>query len=186
MIKAFNKDGQIVFSAVMFAFIKLIIIMFVLFTLIFFIRRFIYFEDDTTELESEIFFNSLLNSRHGPSFVDEETGRVYPGLIELSFFNNPNELEDAFSLEQKFLAAKISLYNSTGGRVVNGKAVHQVYFKKDDYRAWKEISEMSFAIGQDTGPGDIADYTKKQYVNIRAGEKVVPGYIEVKVLMLKS
>lgn len=188
MMKIYNKRGDVAFRSIMFAFVKFVIVILVLFTLIFFIRKFVFFDADTGELESEVFVNSIMRSPHGPSYFDKDTGRVYPFVVDINFFTgNKGNLKKAFNYSEKYIAAKISLNNKNGKSTIEGEEISPVYYNKKKFDVWKEIADMKFGRpGNDKGPGDVKDFKKRYYVNIKTDNERVPGFIDIKVLMLKS
>lgn len=184
MIRMFNKKGDVAFRSVMFAFVKFIIVILVLVTLMTFIWKFVYFEADTTELEAELFVNQLMRSPQGPSYFDPQTERLYPFVVDLSFFREENHLKKAFNFSDDFISAKISLYDSEGRPAIDGEHIEPVFFNKDKYNVWDDIANLNLK-GQ-TGPGDIADFSNKYYVTIRDNDKTYAGFIKISVLMTKS
>ncbi|MGM5481868.1 MAG: hypothetical protein ACQESF_00250 [Nanobdellota archaeon] len=184
----FNKKGDVTFRSIMFVFVKFIIVILVLSTIIGFVNRFVYFDSDTTSLESEIFFQSLMRSPQGPSFYDTEAKRLYPYTVDLDFFTDyKGQLEKVFNYSKDYIAAKITLQGNDGKSVINGQKIEPVYYNKKKYEIWDEIAKMKIKeTSRGTGPGDIKNFNKQYYVTIKKGDKIFTGNLNVRILMLKS
>jgi len=135
---------------------RIIFLVIVLFAIIILIRSFVLEKIDVTELESEIFANRLPCSPNSISFVDEISGRVYPGIIDLNKFKT-NEIEDNllksiyYGNSNRNVGAKITLKNPGKGEE------NQIFYNKVFYEEKKILVDSALT----EGPGGAKNYIKK-------------------------
>lgn len=146
------------------------------------VRSFVVEKVDVIELEANLFANRLLYSPNGISFVDENTGRAYPGIIDFKKFG----MND---MENKLLS---SIYYGDSNRNIGAKITFKnfgsneenlLFYNKKFYDEKKILIES----GLTKGPGGATSYTKKLNVLIfKNSNSMDKGLLELDIIMPNS
>ncbi len=184
-MRLYNKS-QTTIKILGHTFVRMLIVIIVLFSIVLLVNRFIIVDEDITELESALLVRSIMSNPHGPSFVDESTGRVYPYLIDVDFFrNSPDEkLSEVFdySLDSPYVAMKISLQDFDGGGYRQGGwSLPSAYLNKRYYEAWEKIATTDVQ-----GAGSVYKEEQVYFVNVIDGDERKKGFLKIIVLLTMS
>jgi hypothetical protein len=119
------------------------------------------------EVREKIIINRLFFSPNSISYVDLTIGKVYPGVIDMSKFDN-DTLDSSFSTkENAAAAAKLDLVNLDTDTTVSA------YINKELYSRWKSYVKFE----------QYSSYKDQFYVTIKDNGKEYPGLLKVNVLM---
>ena len=184
-MKKINKKG-IAFKQMMY-FIRIPIAILVALALYFMVQSAIHSTVETSALEAELFTQELFDV---PGFLtekDEETQRHYKGIINLEAFANTAAMQAL--LEQHFdydeftlIAAKIELKELDSTPVeYNKQPVNPVYYKKEWYERWEVLSDALLK-----GVGSADKYKRTKLVQIKEGNNIQSGIVEVTVVVPRS
>jgi hypothetical protein len=127
---------------------------------------------DTDYVEAEVVFNRLMYSPTGFAYADRETGRAYPGIIDLEKFKTEN-LDQAVKFGKPRAAARLVLYR-------DGKQVGEPAFLNEQWmRRWSP--RLGFK-----GSGAAVLLEKQLPVVYKDGEEFKTGLLKVNVVVPKS
>jgi len=132
-VSMMDKRAAVVFYAYMMAFIRFFVLAFVALALVFFMRQYMTIDIDTSNVETEVFAQSLLYSPHGIS-----TGR--PGTLDADDFRNPGATEARlaqafhFEDENRFIAARLDLIRNSHSYL------EPVYYNKKYLDIWEPMA----------------------------------------------
>jgi len=136
-------------------------------------------EINTFPAESEILFSRILYGNNGLWFHDEEIDRLYPGTLEFENFNNKEKIEES-------LEASIS-YGEKNARAAaqlifedaDGTKSEPVYYNEQKYKEWIAW----YQAGITAGAGARQGTTKEFNILIKKQEELIPGRLEVTILI---
>ena len=174
-----------------FTFVKMLIVILVLLVIIVMVNRHIIIDDDIREQEAHILISSLFTHPYGPSFYDEDIGRMYPYTIDSDFFRgNPDEkMEEIFyySTDEPHVSIKVELlsmsddyYEHTTDIKPYDEELEPAYLHERQYNAWSGIAST-----EAVGPGSILEEEKLYFVNIVDNGQKNKGIIRVVVLLMR-
>jgi len=157
---------------------RLIFTVVVVLTIVFLVRMFIVQEVDISDTQSKVFVKSLLYSPYAITYVDPETGRSYPGVIDLSLVKDDglrDRIENSFRIStNRLLAANITFF--VENRTQFNK--RSVLYNEPMYKRWKPLSKLDV-----DGEGGVDTYSESYYVLFRAIDgRVIPGLMKVEVI----
>lgn len=132
---------------------RIIFLIIVMFALMFLLRHFIFTTVDISEVRATTFIHRSLYSPNGLSYLDEATGRIYTGIIDLEKFKDSTTLENSIFYGEKNteVAAKFELVDEETNKL------HILYYNQDKYEDWKKFHKLGYT----KGPGGFRSYTKK-------------------------
>ena len=119
------------------------------------------------QIREKIIINRLFFSPNSISYVDDTLGRVYPGIIDMSKFDNVTLDRSFFTKENKASAAKLELIN------LDLEESKITYINEELYSRWKNYVKFE----------QYSSYKDQFYVIIRDGNKDYKGLLKVNVLM---
>lgn len=164
-----NKRAQVGYTAVKLImwFIFLIVI---LICITFFVKRYSQVSVDTKGVESYLFYQQIFYTDNGITYKDVFTGRNYPGIIDLSRFNEIS-LNKALSYgnENDIIAANLTIVtndNSFTGTVI---------YNREWYNRWKHLTDKP-------GTGGATKLSRKGYVLLKKDSWLLPAILEIEVL----
>ena len=147
----------------------------VLLIIILFINLYSNINMDTAEAEAETFIYRTLYSADGISYTDGVSGRVYPGIIDLSKFENNSIplLEKSIDYgADEHVGAKFIVKDFAGKPLASA-----VYNPKTHRR----IAEKGIA-----GPGGVDVKEKQVYALIKDKDSIIKGRLEISVVVERS
>ncbi len=194
-----NKKAILSFNQLM-AFIRILLLIVVMFATIFLVNSALNMTVDTFDAESELFIQQLLYS-NALMLNDYETDRFYPAIIDLNKFNSLEVEEDLnnfihYEYNRK-VAAKITLLDSDGSTYTKSSGyipieipidessyehtiVSPIYFNKEMYNQWKGTPSWI------PGPGGVKDKKKNIFVLIKEDNELKEGYLKFEVIIPNS
>ena len=134
-----SKKGIVAFEAVMWI-TRILIMVFVMLSIMFVTSSFIVKNIDTRLPESYVLLNVAYYSGKGLAPVDSETGRVYPGVVNLGgkeFNQNFNYGEGTD--EPVFIAARVA-------SLFSGK-VHELFYNENAFKDWNFLYRAGLVEG---------------------------------------
>ena len=148
-----DKKGIITFEMMMWI-PRIIFLVAVMFAVVILVSSFVTEKVDVQELEANTFANRVLYSPNTISYRDEDTGRVYPGIIDLSKFKTDAEDKLSKSIyygnNNRKIAAKITLKN------LDNSEENLVFYNDAFYKEMKVLVDL----GHTEGPGGARSYIK--------------------------
>lgn len=171
-------------------FFKILFTIILMTAIVFLVSAYIKVDIDTIESEANIFYNRIIFAKGGISYYDSDLDKVYPGLIDINHFTDPDlpdKLESLISFTEKDkrrMAARIALYDAQG-------LVHEVFHNEKHYTYLLPLSY------QGTGPGAstrvdhvlyarIMDSKKIEDRKKETDSKILPGKLVITVLIPNS
>ncbi|MBT4541010.1 hypothetical protein HOC35_05845 [Candidatus Woesearchaeota archaeon] len=88
-----NKKSMVAYFQLMMVMFRIFVLGLVLFSIAFMVFLFIEKDTNIQNEEVELFVEQLLYSKNGLSYRNQDTGRVYPGIINFADIVDPNEIE---------------------------------------------------------------------------------------------
>tara|TARA_Y100000310_G_C20701769_1_gene830628 strand:- start:8302 stop:8889 length:588 start_codon:yes stop_codon:yes gene_type:complete len=194
-----NKKAILSFNVLM-AFIRILLLIIVMFAIVFLVNSAITLETNTFDIESELFIQQLLYS-DALMLNNHEIGRFYPAIIDLTKFTSvevEKNLNNSIHYEySRIVAAKITLLDSGGsiytkslGYIPIGipiaessyknNIISPIYFNKERYSQWKGIPSWI------PGPGGVKDKKKNIFVLIKEGSQFKKGYLKIELIIPNS
>jgi len=135
---------------------------------------------NTFPIESEILLNRILYNNNGLWLYDEELDRLYPGILEFENFNNKEKIEQSLSRSIYYgnqntrAAAELILED-----INEVKEFDPIYYNEEKYKEWVEW----YKAGVTEGSGGRKGKTRKFYVLIKKEEGLVPGTLDITILI---
>jgi len=164
-----NSKSQI--SDYLIAFIPRILFLIIVLTAIYIlVNSYIKVEVDTFDAESNLFIQRVLYSRNSISYLDKETGQLYPGIIDVAKLATIEEdLKKSMSYsDSRHLAARFVITNMLEEQVA------VFYYNKDWFERWFPLIDMK-------GPGGVKSASKKLYMLLKDKSLVDVMLLEKKV-----
>ncbi len=190
-----NKKAMFAYYQMMFVFLRLFVLILVLFSITFFVYLFI---DQTTNIqdsEMDLFVEQLLYSKNGLSYNDALTGRVYPGVINFADIVNPSLIEEklnkAFSYgEHPLMAAYINVSFPESVKDDDLLKLMPFYYDKDRFNEWIYFADKGKIIKvQSTTKSErtISIVVRKEAViDGRIVEQIYPAQMHITLLSPNS
>ena len=148
-----------------------IMLVFVILTITIFAKGFIKKETDIRDAEVRIFANRIIYSPNGLSYADDESGRSYPGTVDLGKLTDAVLDNSVYIKDNQIIAAKVTLKNS------KGISIRDAFYNIDWYNRWEPL------IGR-RGSGAASEIIEKRYVMIYDRDKLKGhGMLEIQVLI---
>jgi len=114
---------------------RIIFLTIVVFSVLFLVRMHIRYNIEIPGLEADIFVSRLLYSPNGFTYVDPDTRRPYPGIIDLDKFNAETVVK-AIDYGEDHIAARIMLES--------GK---EFIYNQDESDKWAPLSFIQKGLG---------------------------------------
>jgi hypothetical protein len=171
-----NKKADFISFNVVFHILEIIFII----TVGVFVFFIVHVEKDinTFPIESEILFNRIVYSNNGLWFYDEGIDRLYPGILEFENFNDKEKIEESLN--------KAMYYGEGDKRVAVELILKEgeirfgpVYYNEEKYKEWIE----QYKAGWTEGAGGKKGKTRQYNILIKRGEDLVPGILDIAVLI---
>jgi hypothetical protein len=121
---------------------------------------------NTNSIVNMIMVSRLIYSKDLFAYADIETGRVYPGLIDISKFNDET-LASGIKNSNNRLAAIIELKD------IDTDIVKTLYINENKAKAWEDYEEVS----------DFDTSLSRRYVRIYDNGNIHKGLIKIKVII---
>ncbi|MBU1199448.1 MAG: hypothetical protein KKF46_07100 [Nanoarchaeota archaeon] len=136
------------------------------------INLFINITVDPKPLQREVLFNRLIYSPNSIMYMDQVTGRVYPGIIALDNFTNETlDKSITYSYERQ-IAAKLELYDQKK-ELVKTAYLNGVWYTRLEPLAQSRIK----------GEGSADIFTRTIPILYRKNSVNLPGYIKTMILI---
>jgi len=195
-----NKKAISAFNQLM-AFIRILLLIIVMFAIIFLINSGFSLKVNTFDAEAELFIQQIVYSK-ALILYDNDIDRLYQAVIVLDKFTSQKAEENLdrsiYYETNRKVAAKITLLDSDGSRYkkpssgympgvpVDGElpseddTISPIYFNKEKYNEWKRIRAWI------PGPGGVKSKQKNIFVLIKDGNQFKKGYLEFDVIIPNS
>jgi len=170
------KKGLMSFN-ILITIVRLIFVMIAMAIVVFMIMHYVVVSIDVFDLESNLFAQRMIYSQNSISYKDSETGRLYPGTIDLNNFNQGtlNGLLNRYIYYgegSNYAAAKLDL------SYLNDTLIRSAYYDEEWFNNWVERARVGW-----TGIGQVKSKVNEVYVLIKDGDKMIPGKLKIEVLM---
>jgi len=179
MAKIFTKTGTVSGHVVLWI-PKFIYLIIAFLSVIFLLRILVVTQIDSAEAEARILINRLIYSPNDISYLDADTNRNYPGIIDykkfISLENFPNELDTktiSYGQYTNLIAAKLILKNSESNKE------DVAFYNKENYEFW-EPRILSTVKG---GTGSVKSFAEQKYVLIKEQNKLSSGLLKIQVIV---
>lgn len=157
---------------------KMIFLIAVMFAFIILIKVLIITKMDVRSTEAVILTNKILFTPEGILYFDKDTGRVYPGIIDLDKFRelsegNPNSLDDvlmSYGSGNPIISAKITLEMEAENVVA--------YYNKEKFDRWEPRALPDIK----GGPGSVKSFRKLRYVLVEEGGVLSPATLNFLII----
>jgi hypothetical protein len=129
---------------------------------------------DPFESESETFVFRAVNSEYGISYVDPVSGRVYPGIIDITKFENSSIplLQDSIDFgKDNHIGARFIVKDFNGNILASGVYNNQTFIRKEEKRP---------------GAGGVFVKEKQLYSLVNYNNQLIPGTLEMSVVVERS
>jgi len=149
-------------------------------TVIYLVNMFLVQEIDIQKTQSKLFFNRLIYSPNTISYVDPNTQRSYPGIIDHKIIDDVgsfrDRIENAIHLgNNRLLAANITIVFEKDDQEIKKSIIfNDMWFKR-----WEPLSLMSDI----EGPGGVDRFDYSRYMLVKEGTSYYPATLAVEVLM---
>ena len=125
--------------------------------------------------------HSVLNSKNGIIYYDEDADRSYSEIIDLSKFTDENivsTLESSINYgeEKRHLAAKITLKEND-----DIEDIKQIVYNEEWYDRLHALASIKVK-----GPGGAKEIAKQFFVIIKDGDSLSKGTLEISVVIPNS
>ena len=125
---------------------------------------------DIQPVEVEVLFNRLMYSPNSIMYMDNFTGRVYPGIINLDNFTNET-LDRAINYSyERHIAAKLELYD------FNKQLVSTAYLNGLWYNRLEPLTQLK-------GPGGTKLFIKTTPIVYRKNNINFAGFLKVRIII---
>lgn len=161
---------------------KFIFITIAFLSVVFLVRLLVYNNLDTSPTEARVLTNRIFYSPNAISYLDDQLGRSYPGIIDLEKFTklqvSPNGLDTkilAYTNDNGVIAAKLTL------KLIDSNAGYDVFYNKENYEFW-EPRILSTVTG---GSGSVKSVVEQRYVLVKTGNQFQKGILMMHVIVRK-
>ena len=154
---------------------KIIFIIAVIFSFVILVKILIVSNINVKGIESQILVNRILFSKDSISYFDADTERLYPGIIDLKFFEtlskaNPNVLDIStinYYKDNPIIAAKLTLK-------IRDKSDIVAYYNKEMFDRWEPrvLPEIK------GGGGSVKAFKEKKYILVKDDLNLIPAVLE--------
>ena len=191
LLRQHNKKAAILGYKVQW-FIRMIITIIIVMTFVILINRGARIEFETFDAKAALLAQRLLYERGGLSYVDENTNRLYPGIIDGKKFspeeinNTKKELLDTiyYGEDQRQMAARIILRDKETSLVDPKvpswiiKNERELFYNKDQFENWEPLRHGYWLAG---GPSRVLKQSFEFYVL----ERTADGQLEKRNLAIE-
>lgn len=158
---------------------KIVFIIAVIFSFVILVKILIVTNVNVKDIESQILINRLLFSKDSISYLDPDTARLYPGIIDLKSFealsrNNPNILDIStisYGTDNPTTTAKLTLKMENKNDII-------VYYNKERFDKWEPrvLPEIK------GGEGSVKAFRNQKNVLVKDEGKLFPALLEFFVI----
>ena len=181
MIKMFDKKARTISDHVILWIPKFIYLLVAFLSVVFLLRLLIVINIDSSEAEARILNNRVMYSPNVISYLDSDTNRAYPGIIDIDKYrkleNIPiNEIDRktiTYGEENKIIASKLVLKD------IETSKEETVFYNKENYEFW-EPRILSTVEG---GSGSVKSFEEQRYVLIKESDKISRGILKINTLI---
>lgn len=166
--KALNKKA-VSFKTLNMAFFRMVFIAIIFIVVYLFTAAWIGQKIDIQDVKNLILVKRILYSPDSISYVDPDTGRTFPGIIDLDKFND-EILNKSFNLDKSNTAAKLELKN------LDTNETNITYLNQKWYERWAPLS--TFAQYEKT--------IKWSYVLIKKNSQLNRGLLRIDVVIVRE
>lgn len=175
---------------------RMIFLIVVAFVLVLLVGKFVQTNIDVRETEARLMIERIMYSPNTFNYVEPETGRVYPGIIDLEKFSaakdqNPPAKDQQTAPSQRLdaavsygnydfiLAAKLELKNPDGTKFKDSKdaEIAPVFLNKDNYNNWKPRQATGLL-----GPGGASGIEVTRAVLVREGSQTKNALLVIEII----
>ncbi|MFH1399600.1 MAG: hypothetical protein ABIG95_05820 [Candidatus Woesearchaeota archaeon] len=149
---------------------RLIFMIIATLTVVMIVKTFLIVNINVSEAEAKVMMGRLIYSPYCISYVHPETGRSYPGMIDLTKFST-DRIENCihYGESNDYLAAKLTLYFKDNGETESR------FLNERGYAVWKPLADMN-------GPGSSNYYSDIFYVLVDDKGKIRRAVLSIEVL----
>ncbi len=180
-----GKKGALDMEAMVTAFFRIPIILLTAFAVLALVLVYIKASVDVFGIESNLFMYSMLNTKDGISYYDEELERLYPGVVDIDRFADTyvmeKQLNETFNYGEYSVITVNMTLKSLEGDVIeyNNHRVEPVVYHKKWYERWIVLARTFLP-----GRGSIQERERSYYVLLRYPEgKIEGGVLQISLLM---
>lgn len=150
---------------------RIMFVIAIMLSIIFMVRYFMIYSVDIKNAESFVLVNRMLYSGDCIIYVDGNTNRPYPGIIDVNRFTSP-QLDSCISYGERndYAAAQLLLQE------IATEKNRTVYFNKVGYDVWEPRLYYS-------GSGGAAKRTSSKYVLLKENNNLIPARLYFSVIM---
>jgi len=124
-------------------------------------------------VEVEVLFNRIMYSPNSIMYMDNVTGRVHPGIINLDNFTDET-LDRAINYSyERHLAAKLDLYGSDRRKLVSTTYLNKVLYERLE----------PLAVSGQKGAGSADIKTRANPVIYRKDGVNYPGFLKISIII---
>ena len=178
----FNKKGKTISDHLILFIPKSVYLAIAFLSVVFLLRLLIITNIDTSQTEAKVLTYRIYYSPNILTYIDSDTGRAYPGMIDLQKFQrletSANDMDIrtmTYGAENRLIAAKLILKNLE----TNSEDI--VFYNKDKYEYW-EPRVLSTVEG---GSGSVKSFTEQKYALIKNADKTQKGILKINVIIRK-
>ena len=146
-LRGLNKKSQLAYFQLMFMFIRIAVLLLVLFSIVILVHMFVNESMNVQDEEVKMFPEFLLYSKYGLSHYDQQTNRVYPGILNYAEITNTNliqaKLDHSFDYgNYKLMAIKFNFVDLDP----QVEGIQEFYYKKERYDEWMGLTGLKARI----------------------------------------
>ena len=169
-----NKKAQTSFNVTMMI-PRFVFLAIALLAIVLLVRSYVVTNIDVQETTAELFIQRTLMSPNALSYVDSETGRAYPGIVDPANFNESRLKKAIYYENSQILAANITLYEE---EYEHGRQTESCYYNKEWYLNWYPRTIRSVS-----GSGSVSSRQYIKPVIIKKNSGSYKGFVEFNVIM---
>ncbi|HLC61469.1 MAG TPA: hypothetical protein VJI52_00445 [Candidatus Nanoarchaeia archaeon] len=174
-----NKKSTTTFEVIMWI-PRILFLVVLMFAIMLLIRSFVNTTIDSSELQANVFANRVLYSTNAISYVDPDTQRVYPGIVDLDKLKSAisdKSLEKSISYGKKNLeiGAKFSVNDMKENKI-------DFFYNEDFFREQEKIAGSGFT----EGPGGAKLYVKNYNIIVQKGSVLTNGVLTMSIVIPNS
>ncbi len=162
---------------------RIIFLVIIMFAVMFIVRSYVTTTIDVSELKANVFANRVLYSPTGMAYLDPDTNRAYPGVVDIEKFKlqiTEKFLEKAvyYGEKNQELGARFLLKN------LDENEETEVFYNEDFFKEQKKIADSGPVFTE--GPGGVRAYTKNYDVLILKNKVLHKGILTIEVVVPNS
>lgn len=161
---------------------KFIFITVAFLSVVFLVRLLVVSNIDTSAAEAMVLANRIYYSPNAISYLDAETGRAFPGIVDLEKYtklqSSPNGMDMktlSYDGNNGVIAAKLTLEN------IDLNSKYDIFYNKENYDFW-EPRILSTVEG---GSGSVKSFAEQRYVVIKSGAQLQKGILKFHIIVRK-